>query len=495
MSHDAGISVRKAAMINAAGKYLKVLLTLLVNAVLARLLTPYDFGIVAVITVFTTFFSTLSDMGLGPAIIQHKDLDKNDIHSLFTYSLYLSLGLSLIFILCAWPIAWFYKDAVYLKPTMLLSLSLFFNAVNMVPNGMLNRDKKFVTIALRTVTVYILSAAVAIVLALNGWRFYALVVQAILASMLQFVWNWLSTRPSIVARPSAAALGRIKKYSFYQFAFTLVNYFARNLDNLLAGKFMGEVKLGNYNKAYNLMLFPVNNLSGVVAPVLHPILSHYQNDPTVIYQKYLRLVRLLFELGIFASSFAFLCSAEIIGILYGPQWEPCVRCFELLSIAILPQMINASAGAIFQSIGNTRLLFLSTCINTGLTLVAIILGVSGLSFAGLADIELLALCVALSYVLHFFVAFYILLSRGFGFSFTRFLGQLIPQWALLGLMLCSIMLYPMLDSALGLSGFAAESGQRHFILTHIVNMGFKTIYLALIFAAGWYCTRLAARHQ
>lgn len=432
-----GISVRRATLINASGKYLKVILTVLVNAILARILTPFDFGVLAVITVFSTFFATLSDMGLGPAIVQKKELTREDIDSLFTWSVYVAVVLSAIFLLCAFPIAAFYKDSVYLKPTFLLSISLFFNALNMVPNGILNRDKKFVTIAVRTVVVYVISALISIYLALHGWRFYALVAQAILSSVLQFAWNWLSTRPRMVARPRVEAVRKVKTYSLYQFAFNVVNYFARNLDNLLAGKFMGEVNLGNYNKAYNLMLFPVSNLSGVVSPVLHPILSDYQDEPKAIYSRYMRLVRFLFCLGIFIAAFAYLAADEIIGILYGPQWEPCVACFKLLAIAIIPQMINASAGAIFQALGNTRLLFMSTCINTAVTLAAILLGI----FAG-GTIESLALCVAVSYIFHFVCAFWILIRKGFRFSGAAFLKELVPEFIMTAIMVAAVLLYP-----------------------------------------------------
>lgn len=456
------ISIRKAAAINAAGKYLKVILTVLVNAVLARILTPYDFGIVAVITVFTTFFATLSDMGLGPAIIQTKQLSDKDINSLFSYSIYIAFLLSGLFALCAFPIAAFYKDAVYLRPCFLLTISLFFNAANMVPGGILARDKKFVTIALRTVLVYAVSAAVAIFLAMRGWRFYALVVQAILTSVLQFVWNWLSTRPRFVLRPSREPLLMVRSYSFYQFAFNVVNYFSRNLDNLLTGKFLGEVNLGNYNKAYNLMLFPVNNLTGVVSPVLHPILSDYRKEPEVIYSRYLRLVRLLFCMGIFVSAFSYLASDEIIGILYGQNWAPCARCFQLLSLAIVPQMINASAGAIFQSIGNTRLLFTCTCINTAVTVLAILAGI----FLG-NGVETLSLCVALSYIFHFFCAFYFLIVKGFRYSLKAFFASLSREFCILSVMAAAVACF-----------FAFVPAINNIALSALAKLG----YLSAIFA-------------
>ena len=145
------ITVKSAAMVNAAGKYSKVLLSLIVNAFLARLLSAEDYGVVAVITVFSTFFTTFSDMGFGPAIIQNKNLTKEDIDSIYTLTVYVSIILMVFFAICSFPIAAFYSDQVYVILGQMLSISLLFNAMNMVPNGILNRDKKFVSIALRTV--------------------------------------------------------------------------------------------------------------------------------------------------------------------------------------------------------------------------------------------------------------------------------------------------------------------------------------------------------
>lgn len=464
------ISVREATAINAAGKYTKVILTVVVNAVLARILSSFDFGVVAVITVFTTFFATLSDMGLGAAIVQKKDLTERDINSLFTYSVYISLLLSGIFAACAFPIASFYDDALYLKPALLLTISLFFNALNMVPNGMLNKDKKFVVIAVRTVVVYVISALVAIYLALNGWKYYALVVQAILSSFLSFAWNWVTTRPRFLLRPSKESIAKVRSYSFYQFAFGIVNYFARNLDTLLTGKFFGEVKVGNYNKAYNLMLFPVNNLAGVISPVLHPILSDYQNDLRAVFTRYMHVVRVLFCIGIYASCLSYLASEEIVLVLYGDMWKKCIVCFRYLSIAIIPQMINASAGGIFQAIGNTKLLFISTCINTVVTVGAILFGV----FVG-GDVDSVALCVAISYIFHFVCAFYLLICRGFKYSILEFLKPLGKEFLILAVMILACALYAnimTMDEAI--SSLAAKSAY------------LMVIFLGLMLATGEY---------
>lgn len=440
------MDIKKAALINAVGKYSKILLSLVVNAILARILSAEDYGIVAVITVFSTFFTTFSDMGFGPAIIQNKDLTENDVDNIYSFTVYISVFLMVVFAMVSFPIAAFYEDNVYVSLGWLLSISLLFNALNMVPNGILNRDKKFVSIAVRTVAVYVGAAVITIILAFMGLRYYALAIQAILTALFTFVWNFATTRPHFRVKVEMSSIKKVINYSGYQFAFNLVNYFSRNLDNLLTGKFMGNAELGYYNKAYTLMLYPVNNLTGVISPVLHPILADYQNRMDVIYKKYMKIVKLLACLGIYVAPVCFLAAEEIISILYGSNWESSVVCFQLLSIAIIPQMINSSAGSIFQAIGNTKLLFMNSCINTGITVVAICAGV----FGG-KTIQALSLCVAIAYLCHFMTAFYMLIKMGFRYSMLDFAKEFLPEALMLVVMIVAVYFYPFNVSGIILS--------------------------------------------
>lgn len=431
------MEIKKAAFINAIGKYSKIFLSLIVNAILARILSAEDYGVVAVITVFSTFFTTFSDMGFGPAIIQNKDLSSEDIDNIYSFTVYISIFLMIVFAICAFPIAMFYGDKVYISLGQMLSVSLLFNALNMVPNGILNRDKKFIAIAIRTVVVYVVAAIVTIILAFMGLRYYALAIQAILTAFFTFIWNYVTTRPKFHLHFKMESIKKVLNYSGYQFAFNLVNYFSRNLDNLLTGKFMGSAELGYYNKAYTLMLYPVNNLTGVISPVLHPILSDYQDHLDVIYKKYMKIVRLLSCIGLYVAPVCFLASEEIITILYGPNWGKSVICFQFLAIAIIPQMINSSAGSIFQAIGNTKLLFTNSCINTGITVIAILVGVLGGK-----NIQTLSMCVAIAYLCHFVTAFTMLIKMGFKYKMSDFVKELLPELFILIVMLVAVKLYP-----------------------------------------------------
>lgn len=433
----AEVSTKKAAMINAGGKYSKVLLSVIVNAILARILSADDYGIVAVITVFSTLFTTLSDMGFGTAIIQRKDLRKDEIDDIYSFTVYLSLFLTIVFCLCAYPIAIFYENKAYIPLGLLLSISLFFNALNMVPNGILNREKKFVSIAVRTVAVYVVSSIITVILAYCGLRYYALIFQAIISAFLQFGWNFITTRPKFHFRFNMGSVKKIFSYSGFQFAFNLVNYFSRNLDNLLTGKYVGNTELGFYNKAYTLMLYPVNNLAGVVSPVLHPILSDYQDQKEIIYQKHMKIVRLFLCIGLYVSLLCYLGAEEVVNILYGSNWQESVICFQYLSLAIATQMVNSSAGAVYQAIGNTRLLFLNSCINTVITVVAICIGV----FWG-ESIAILSICVSIAYIFHFLTAFFMLVRFGFQYSLLRFVKEISSEIIVLLVLVAAVIVYP-----------------------------------------------------
>ena len=453
--------MKRAAIINACGKYSKVLLSLVVNAILSRILSPEDYGIVAVITVFSTFFITFSDMGFGTAIIQNKELDQRDIDHIYTFTVYIAFILMLIFMLCSIPIAFFYQNEVYIPLSIILSLSLLFNALNMVPNGILNRDKKFVSIAIRTVVVYIVSAIFTVVLALLGTKYYAIVCFSVFSALFQFVWNYKTTKPKFTRKVEFKSIKKVLNYSSYQFAFNVVNYFSRNLDNLLTGKFLGNKELGYYNKAYTLMLYPVNNLTGVISPVLHPILSDYQKQIHIIYQKYMKIVRLLACMGIYIAPLCFLASAEIIAILFGDNWNDSIVCFQLLSLAIIPQMLNSSAGSVFQSIGNTKLLFINSCINTVITVIGILIGI----LIG-KSIFILSLCVAIAYIIHFLTAYFMLIKMGFKYKMSGFIKDLIPEIFMLALMILAIAVYPF-----------------HFD-NMFLSFGVKFVYLGLVYLIG-----------
>ncbi len=426
------MELKKAALINTLGRYSVIIIQIIVSAILSRILSPDDFGVIVVITVFSTFFSMIANMGFSTAIIQNKDLNKADIDNIYSFTVYLSFIIALFFAMSSFFIAYFYKDNIYIPITMLLSIALFFDALSMVPNGILNREKKFEVIAIRSFITYGCSAVIAIVLAVLGFKCYAIVIQTILASIGSFIWNYILTKPKFIAKFNIKSVKKIANYSGYQFASNFVNYFSNNLDNLLTGKLMGKAELAFYNKAYNLLLYPVNNLSGIIAPVLHPILADYQKNQRYIYEKYIHIIKLIALIGAFVQAVFIMASSEIINIMYGSQWSSSIICFHILSFCIIFRMINSVSGAVFQSLGNTKLLFQNGFINSVITVLLILFGVLVLK-----NIKGLAICVAIAYIIHYFTASTMLIKNGFNYSIISYYKDLFKEVIIFAIMMIS----------------------------------------------------------
>ena len=336
-------SLKNAVFMIAIAKYSNVIITLIFNAVLARLLTPEDYGIVAVITVFTTFFSTLSDVGFGTAVIQNKELEQEDINSIYTFTVYLGLMLGIAFAIASYPISLFYQNNEYIWIGCVLSISVAFGAFNMVPNAIIMRKKYFSLLAMRNISATIAKGAITIIMAVLGAKYYALVFSAVFYSVLIFVWNKHSIEVHFTYKVLRKSIKKIWTYSISQFAFNIVNYFSRNLDNLLTGKYIGSAMLGYYDKAYQLMVYPTSGLTNVITPALHPIFSDYQNDKKYLYEQYIKIVRLLAIAGFFCTAICFSASKEIILILYGNSWRMAIPCFKFLSISIWSQVVTSSS--------------------------------------------------------------------------------------------------------------------------------------------------------
>lgn len=135
------ITIRYATFINFISKYSTTFIQIILNSILARLLTPDDYGIVAVVTVFTGFFTLIADMGVGPAIIQDKSLNDEDITSIFNFTVLSGIGVTILFALLSYPLSLFYNDSVYIPLVILMSFSILFNVLNIVPNAVLLKEK------------------------------------------------------------------------------------------------------------------------------------------------------------------------------------------------------------------------------------------------------------------------------------------------------------------------------------------------------------------
>lgn len=259
-------------------KYSTVIIQIIINAILSRLIDPSVFGLIAIITVFVNFFNILSDMGISSAIIQNKKLTTKDIENIFSFTFYLGFILGFLFILFSFFLAVFYNNKIYINISFILFFSIFFNTINMVPNVIILKNKNFIEMGIRTITISLVVGIITIILTLIGMNYYALILNSVLFSIFIFIWNYSKVKIRFNFKVNFMSLDKIKKHSSFQFAFQVVNYFSRNMDNLLIGKFMSNNQLAYYDKSYKLMLYPIGMVTNVITPIMHPIFSDYQNN-------------------------------------------------------------------------------------------------------------------------------------------------------------------------------------------------------------------------
>ena len=438
-------------------KYAGIVVTLVVTGILSRLFTPEQFGVVNIATVVIAFFAIFSDLGIGPAVIQHKDLDRHDLGGIFSLSVWSGAVMALLFFAAAGTIASLYGDSQVLRNVLrILALNLFFAAANIVPNALILKEKRFRFAAMRSLTVQIAGGTAAIAAAYAGAGIYALTINPVFSSLMLLAINYRQNPLPLRLRPGRKALGKVFSFSAYQFSFQLINYFSRNLDKLLMGRYMSLSQLGYYDKSYRLMMLPLQNIAYVISPVMHPIFSEMQHDLKQLGASYLKVVRLLAFIGLPLSAVLFFTAQELVLIIFGDQWEPSVPVFRILALSVGIQIVMSTSGSIFQAANATRMLFLCGVFSAALNVAAICTGI----FA-FGTTEAVAWCICASFAVNFVQCYHALfcltLRTGWRPFWQNFLSPLLLT-ALVGLPLAAAgwLLPPMpLVASLTLKGTAA----------------------------------------
>ncbi|KAF3299980.1 oligosaccharide flippase family protein [Carnobacterium sp. PL24RED07] len=428
--------LKSGIIYNSIGKYSNVLISFIIQMVLARLLTPSEFGIVAVINIFLVFFQLIVDFGIGPAVIQRDDLSKLDIKHIYSFSVYFSFFLTLVFALLGNPISKFYQNNQLLQAVPIMSIVLLFSGLTMVPQNLLLKDKKFKVVNMIQISGSIVNGIVSILFALLGYSYLALIFGNIARALLQFILYSLSTKLSFHFIISLDPLKKIYVFARNQLFFNIINYFSRNLDNILIGKFMPSDQLGFYDKAYQLTLYPNAIFTSAITSTIQPVFSSYQSQTDLIKKGYLSISRILANFGIPLSVFLYFSSDEIINVLYGEQWSQSILVFQILSISIWIQMLQSSTGGFFQSANRTDLLLLSGILSTVVNIIGIVIGVY------LGSIYTVATMILISFSFNFFQTNYLLINRAFKSSTTEFFKVLGKPLIIGGLEIITFLIIP-----------------------------------------------------
>ena len=368
--------------------------------VLARLLIPEDYGLIGMATVVVGFVEYFKDLGLSAATIQRQQINHQQVSTLFWINLAIGCLVAVTVALLAPAIATFYQEPRLKAVTCALAINFIFGGLTVQHQALLRRQMQFSSLAKIEIIAMAVGVVAAIITASLGWGYWALVVMLMATSMTNAIGVWIacSWRPGLPKRN--CGVGSMLAYGGNLTGFGLVNYFSRNLDNILIGRVWGSGQLGLYAQAYKLLLLPIQQINNPINSVALPTLASLQTEPQKYSRYYYKAILLITTLGMPIVAFMFATADQLILLILGKQWLGAVPIFKYLMPAAFVGTFNVAAGWVYQSLGRTdrqfRIGIFMATINSIIFAISVNWGAIGVARAyGLS--QPLLMCVALTY--------------------------------------------------------------------------------------------------
>lgn len=322
--------------------------------ILARLLTPKDFGLIAMIMAVVGVVDLIRDFGLTGAILQHKEIDEAHWRGLMWLSLIIGIGLTVLVAASAPLIAWLYNEPRLVVITLVISPTLLINGLLAPVNARVQRELRFGTLASIDAMSMLVGVVLAIVTALLGWGVWSLIAQAGAAQIYRMVALWVASPPSFGRPNITREVLSTLRVGGDLLGVQLLNYGSRNVDNVLIGNQLGPAVLGQYTRAYALFLLPMQQLNATIGRVAMPVLSRLQDDHER-YRRYIHAGSLV--IGYLTVPFYAILAGTaqpLIQVFLGDGWEQAAVIFSILSLAGIAQSIGIMQGWLYLTLGRTK---------------------------------------------------------------------------------------------------------------------------------------------
>jgi len=334
-----------------AGQGCKLLLTTVSTVVLARLLRPEDFGLVAMVTAITQFATYFRDLGLSTATIQSEEITHAQVSTLFWVNSAFGGLITLLTIAAAPLIAWFYGEPRLQAVTMVIASMFLFSGLAVQHQALLRRQMRFGVLAKVEVGASAAGLIVGIACVLLGMGYWSLVASRLATplTVLVAMWGACAWRPGpprrgTGVRPMLFFGGNIT-------LFNMLNYFARNLDSVIIGRWFGPITLGLYNRAYSLLMLPIANIRAPLNAVAVPALSRLQQEPERYRRYYCKIVAMIGFLSMPLMAFLFATPETFILVLLGPEWVGVSVYLQILAVVGFVQPVVSTNGSVYVSCG------------------------------------------------------------------------------------------------------------------------------------------------
>jgi O-antigen/teichoic acid export membrane protein len=319
--------------------------------VLARLLTPADFGLVAMVTTFSLLLTNFGLNGFTEAVLQQEELDHALASNLFWINLVAGALLSVGFAAAGSLLARFYREPALIKITVGISISIFLTSTSVLHLALLRRAMRFGTVSANDIVARVVSVVLSIILAWAGFGYWALVAGTIAVPLSQSLGAWYRCRWLPGLPRHATGTGSMLSFALNVYSRFGVNYLARNMDNLLVGWRFGAHSLGFYKKAYDLFALPASQITAPLANVAISALSKFKGDSFQFRRHIIGSITLMALVGMGVGANLTLAGRDLIRLFLGPSWGEAGRIFTFFGPGIGITLLYYTQGWIHLSIG------------------------------------------------------------------------------------------------------------------------------------------------
>ena len=325
--------------------------SLVVFAVLTRLLTPEAFGLVALATLFIEFTKLLTEQGMADALVQRKDLKPEHLDTAFWVSLGFGTGLTILVASTSGLVAGLVNEPDIAPVLAWLSLRLAISGLSNVQMALLARELRFASLTLRTLSSVVVGGIVGIAAAFAGAGVWSLVAQALTMEVVGVIALWTASDWRPRARFSRERFKELFKFGANVVGFRILRFTNRRIDNLMIGSILGATALGFYVVGYRLLSLIINMTTSVIGSVAFPVFSKIQDDLDRVRNGYYRSLRMI-AIGAFPAFAGVIAIApEATRLLFGSQWDPSIPVMRTLAFAGLLQSILFVDSTVIKAMG------------------------------------------------------------------------------------------------------------------------------------------------
>lgn len=347
---------------------------LVMTVVLARLLTPSEYGIAGMALVFTGIAFVFTDLSLGAALVQRRQITERDRSTVFWTTATAGVLCTLVGILFAPLVADFFSEPEVAPLFAVVSITFTLTALSATQASLLTREMAFRGLELREIAAGLARAVVAIAVAFAGFGPWAIVWGSVAAAVASLVMLWTASpwRPSFVY--SLRSLRELGPFSVKMFASRQLAYFTSNADSLLIGRFLGAASLGIYTLAYNVMFAPLGRITQPVSEVLFPALSRIQDNLGRVAQAWLRASTMCATIAFPALAGMILVAPDFVPLVLGDQWRDAIPVVQLLCVAGLCVCLQPLNYSLLQARGRAGTLLRFNALDAVASVAAFLIG-------------------------------------------------------------------------------------------------------------------------